>query len=173
MWPRSHRDMWHGCASLIISLHPAKFDGHRYCAREQILFFVCHATSRDFVVRESCDIMDEFSSSLVTNLQCLVFIYLLEEEILSFQFVTWLHVTTCTEGCVAWWVSFPYHKPLPCQILLEKAFQKRRYCFILFMWPHMPTWSMGYVALWMGASHTKSPPRSSYASFCWKYIIYM
>ena len=56
MWPRGHRIMWH-CewVPLIISLHPDKFGGHRYCARKEILFFVCHMTSRDFVVRESCD----------------------------------------------------------------------------------------------------------------------
>ena len=73
---------------LIISLHPAKFGCHRRCAREEISFFVCHMTSQDFVVRESCDIKSEFPSSLVTTLQSLVIIDLLEEEILRFQFVT-------------------------------------------------------------------------------------
>ena len=67
---------------LIISLHPAKFGCHRRCAREEILFFVCHMTSQDFVIKS------EFPSSLVTTLQSLVIIDLLEEEILRFQFVT-------------------------------------------------------------------------------------
>ena len=75
-------------SSFIISLHPVKFGGHRLCAREGILFFVYHVTSRDFVVRESCDTRGEFPSSLVTTLQNLVIIHLLKEEILSFQFVT-------------------------------------------------------------------------------------
>ena len=58
-------------------------------AEEEIfsLFLVCRVTSGDFVVRESCDIMGEFPSSLVTTLQSLVIIDLLEEEILRFQFV--------------------------------------------------------------------------------------
>ena len=53
------------------------------------MFFVCHVTSRDFVIRESCDTMGEFPLSLVTTLQSLVIIDLLEEETLSFQFVMW------------------------------------------------------------------------------------
>ena len=53
-----------------------------------ILFLVCHATSRDFVVRKSSGIMDEFPSSYVTTLQSLVIVGLVEEEILRFHFVT-------------------------------------------------------------------------------------
>ena len=56
-------------------------------AREDIPFFVCHVTTSDFGVREPCDIMGEFPLSLVTTLQSLVIMDLLEEEILSFQFV--------------------------------------------------------------------------------------
>ena len=90
MWPRDHRVIWlYGWIPLIISLHPAKFGGHRRCPREEILLFVSHVTSRDFVVRESCGIMDEFPSSLVTIMQSLVIIGLLKEEILRFQLVTW------------------------------------------------------------------------------------
>ena len=72
------------CVPLIISLHPAKFGGHRRCTREEISSFVSHVTARDFMVRESFDIMVEFLLSLVTALQSLVIINLLEEEILSF-----------------------------------------------------------------------------------------
>ena len=49
-------------ALLITSHYPPKFGGHRHCGREDILFLVCHMTSRDFVVRESCSIMVEFPS---------------------------------------------------------------------------------------------------------------
>ena len=73
----------------ILSLHPAECGGPSHCAREEISFFVCHVTSRDFVVRESCDLMGEFPSSLVTTLQSFLIIDLLEVEILSFQFFTW------------------------------------------------------------------------------------
>ena len=58
------------------------------CVREDLSFLVCQVTSSDYVVRESRDIMDEFSLSSVTMLQNLVIIDLLEEKILRFQFVT-------------------------------------------------------------------------------------
>ena len=115
MWPLGYRAMWHyGWVPLIISLHLAKFGGYKRCASEEILFFICNVTSRDFVVRESCDTMGKFSSSLVTTLQSLVIIDLLEEEILSFQFVTWLLMTTWSEDHVTSWVSYPHHKSPPC-----------------------------------------------------------
>ena len=88
MWPRGQRVMWHYVWVSLIMLHPAKFGGHRHCSREEILFFVFHITSCHFVVRESCDIMDELPLSLVSTLQSLVIIDLLQEEILRFQFVT-------------------------------------------------------------------------------------
>ena len=104
MRPRSPRVMWHyGLVPLIISLHPANFGGHSRCEREESLLFVCNMTLRDFVVRESCDTMGEFPSWLVTTLQSLVVIDLLDEEILSFQFVTGLHKTTWSEGHVILW----------------------------------------------------------------------
>ena len=78
------------------------------------MLFVCHVTSRDFVVRETCDTIGEFPSSLMTTLQSLVIIDLLEEEILTFQFVTLLHVTTWSEGHVTSWVSYPHYKSLLC-----------------------------------------------------------
>ena len=99
---------------LIINIHPAKFSGHRHCAREEISFFICHVTSREFMVRESCDIMDEFPSLLVTTLQSLMIIDLLEEEILSFQYVTWLQMITWSEVHVKSWMSFPHHKSPHC-----------------------------------------------------------
>ena len=55
---------------------------------EDTLFLVCHVTSCDFVVRELSSIMVEFPSPQVTTLQSLVIIGRVEEEILSFHFVT-------------------------------------------------------------------------------------
>ena len=45
--------------------------------------------------------------------------------------------------------------------------------FSLVAWPHVGTWSMSYVTLWVGAAHPKSPSCMSYVSCCWKYIIYL
>ena len=82
---RGERVVWHyGWSPLIINLHPAKFDGHRNCAREEISFFVCHVTPLDFVVRQSYDIMCAFSLPLVTTLKSLMIIDLLGEDILRF-----------------------------------------------------------------------------------------
>ena len=50
--------------ALIISPHPAKFGCHRRSATEEISFFIYHVTWRYFVVRELCDIRDEFPLSL-------------------------------------------------------------------------------------------------------------
>ena len=47
-----------------------------------------------------------YSKKKLSTLLSLETIDLLKEEILSFQFVTWLHVTTWSEGHVTSWVSF-------------------------------------------------------------------
>ena len=57
------------------------------CKRKNFVSYLSRDLT-DFIIRESYDIMSEFPSSLVTTLQMLVIIDLLEEEILSFQFVT-------------------------------------------------------------------------------------
>ena len=44
----------------IISDYPAKIGDHRSCGREDIKLSFCHVTSRDDVVRSSCDIIGEF-----------------------------------------------------------------------------------------------------------------
>ena len=36
----------------LLSHHPTKFGGHKSCASKDILFLVCHVTSRDYLVRE-------------------------------------------------------------------------------------------------------------------------
>lgn len=56
----------------------------------------CHATSRDFVIRELLGIMGEFSSSKVTTLKVFVIIGFLKEGIFSFHFLNTLsQVTRC------------------------------------------------------------------------------
>ena len=68
--------------------HSAKFSGHRPSLRGDTSVLVIHMTSRDYVVKVPPDIMNEFSSSYVATLQRLTIIDLVEEETLSFQFVT-------------------------------------------------------------------------------------
>ena len=106
--------------SLITSHYPAKFGDHRPCGRWDILFLVCHVTTRDLVVREiimaSHGMMGEFPLSWVTILQSLMIIDLVHEKILSFHFITWPHVTTLSEVNVKSWVYSSHHKSLPCQV---------------------------------------------------------
>ena len=64
------------------------FGRHRHCAREDIYVLVCHVTSRDYVARESCHIIGEFTSSKMTMLRSLVIIDLLKKKILKVQFIT-------------------------------------------------------------------------------------
>ena len=42
---------------------PVKFFGNRLCGIGDIKLLNCHLTSREYVVRGPCDIMDEFPSS--------------------------------------------------------------------------------------------------------------
>ena len=66
MWPCCQRVMWHyRWVLLIMSYYRAMFGGHRCCAIDDNSFLDCHATSRDYIVRE---IMGEFPSSSVTTL---------------------------------------------------------------------------------------------------------
>ena len=111
-WSEGHVTLW--VSSPYYKSRSCQVWWNRRCAREEISFFVCRLTSCDFVVRESCDIVAEFSSSLVTTLQSLVIVDLLEEDIKRFQFVTWLHVTTRSEDQVTSWVSSHYHKSPSC-----------------------------------------------------------
>ena len=124
-WPGGQRDMWlYGCVHLTISHQLAKSHDHRPCKRWYFASIICHVTthhhvtSYNHVVKGSCEIIGEFSSLQVTilqvwwsqtlckrryfvfSLQSLVITELLEEEILSFQFVTLPHVTTWSEGHV-------------------------------------------------------------------------
>ena len=62
-WRCSQRVMWHyEWVSLIISDYSAKFGDYRPFGREDIIFSICHVTSRDHVVVGSCDILCEFFS---------------------------------------------------------------------------------------------------------------
>ena len=52
MWPGGQRNMWlHGHIHLTISHQPAMFGGHRPCERGNVMFSICHVTSRDNVIR--------------------------------------------------------------------------------------------------------------------------
>ena len=63
-WLRGQRVMWrYGWVSLVISDYPAKFGDHIPFGRRDIKLSICHVTSCDHVVRGSCDIMGELSSS--------------------------------------------------------------------------------------------------------------
>ena len=62
--PRFQRIMWlHRWVPLTKSPQPPILGGHRPCRRGDIKVSICHVTSRDHVIRESSDIMDEFPSS--------------------------------------------------------------------------------------------------------------
>ena len=58
------RVMWHyGWVPLVISDYPAKFGDHRPFGRGDIKLSICHVTPCGHVLRVSCDIMVELSSS--------------------------------------------------------------------------------------------------------------
>ena len=213
MWLCGQRVMWnYGWVSPHCKSPSWEFGGHRRCAREKFrLFFVTwpHVTLWS---ESHLTLGGEFPSSLVNTLQSLVIINLLEEEILRFQFVTWLRVTTLSDAWVLVIIShrpvkfgghklcgigdikllichvtprayvirgscnmgeFPssYGTTLPSFVDIGLA-EEEIFCFSLVKWPHVPTWSMNYVVLWMDASHPKSPSRSPYVNLSWKYIIY-
>ena len=95
-WPEGHVTLWVS-TPLYKSPSCQVWWSRALCKRRNSVFRL-QVTAHDFGVREPCDIMGKFPLSLVITLQSLVIIDPLEEEILSFQFVKWLHVTT-------WWAS--------------------------------------------------------------------
>ena len=60
VWPEDHVTSW---ALLVISYYPLKFGGYRLCGIGDIKRLICHVTSRDNVIRGSCDIIGVFPSS--------------------------------------------------------------------------------------------------------------
>ena len=50
---------FYGLAPLKRSHHITKFDGHRHCGSGDIVVLVCHIISQDYVIKWSCDFMDE------------------------------------------------------------------------------------------------------------------
>ena len=66
------------------------FGGYKRCAREDISFLACQVISLVYAVKESREIIGEFPSSQMTTLQSLVIISFVEEEMLSFQFATYM-----------------------------------------------------------------------------------
>ena len=75
-WSESRVTLW--MCSPHYKSHPGRFGAHRRCGRKDISFLVCH------VIKGLADIMDEFSSLIVTNLSSLVAAALVEEEIFCF-----------------------------------------------------------------------------------------
>ena len=123
--------MWlHGCVRLSINHQLAKFHGHRSFQRGYVTLLVYHVTTHHHIVRGSCDSVGG-SSHQVSNLSCLVVIDLAEEEMLNFQFVTWLHKITWQEDHLALWVSFPHHKLSLCQVWWPSIslVQEEIFCF--------------------------------------------
>ena len=104
MWAGGQGNMWrHGRIHVTISHQLAKFHGQRSCQRGYVTLLVCHMiTIPHHVVRGSCDSIGGFLSPYVPNLLCLVVIDLAEEEMLSSQFVTGLHLITWSEGHYGW-----------------------------------------------------------------------
>ena len=57
-----------------MSQQPAKFVGHGQCGSGDIMVLVCYVSSRDHVIKGSCDYMGRSPSRLVTILPSLVVI---------------------------------------------------------------------------------------------------
>ena len=72
----SHVTLW--MCSPHYKSHPGTFGAQRRCGRKEVSFLVCH------VIKGLPDIMDEFSSLIVTNLPGLVGAALVEAEIFCF-----------------------------------------------------------------------------------------
>ena len=51
------------------------------CARVDLMFLICHMTSRDYVTKVSYNLKDKSPSFLVTTLPSLLVIGIVEEEI--------------------------------------------------------------------------------------------
>ena len=54
----------------------ATFGGYKPCASGDVKYLICHVTSREYVVKKSCDFMEERSSLYVITLSILVAIRL-------------------------------------------------------------------------------------------------
>ena len=75
-WSESRVTLW--IWSPHYKSNPGTFGAQRRCGRKDISFLVCH------VIKGLADIMDEFSSLIVTNLSSLVAAALVEEDIFCF-----------------------------------------------------------------------------------------
>ena len=85
---RCHGLMWyHVWVSLIISHYPDKFGDHKSCRKGDILFLICHASSRDHVVRWSSGTIDGCFSSYINTAQILC------------QFLLEIKKLTCNDLC--------------------------------------------------------------------------
>ena len=63
-WPNDQRKIWHGKWNpLNLSLHHTKNDAYRSCEGGDITFLFCHMTSRDHMIKGTCDLADVDPSS--------------------------------------------------------------------------------------------------------------
>ena len=98
---RCHGLMWyHVWVSLIIRHYPATFGGHKSCRKGDILFLICHVSSRDHVVRWSSGTIDGCFSSYITTAQMLC------------QFLLKIIKLTCNDlcwpvACIDLWLVSP------------------------------------------------------------------
>ena len=126
MWPRGQRVIWHYEWISPCYNYPScqVWWLQDLCKRRNFVFRLsCDLTW----LRESCNIMGEFPLSLLTTLLSLLIIDLLKEEILKFQFVTRLHVTTWSECQVTSWVSSRHHKSQTFYVWWSQVMWNRRY----------------------------------------------
>ena len=137
------------------------FGHHKHCARKDIYVLVCHVTSHDYVARESCYIMGEFTSSKMTTLRSLVIIDLLKKEILKVQFITWPHMTMTmlSEDHVTTRVSFYLHSHYPAKFCDHRLCRRGG---IVFLIGHVTSrdhvvkwvlWYYGWVSLILSPHH--------------------
>ena len=106
---------------LTIHYHPDGFGNHRNCDSGDIMFLICHLTSRNHMFKGLCEFMGWSSSQLVTTLPCFVAISLLQVEKKYFMFHLTLqnHVTDKTmwlKHNIALWVGARYCISPPCQV---------------------------------------------------------
>ena len=72
----------------MVSHHPAKFTGHKYCCNEDVVVLVCKVILQDHVTKGSGNFMARRTFRYVMILSSLVAIGTLVEETKHFEFFT-------------------------------------------------------------------------------------
>ena len=123
--------------SLVISDYPANVGDHRPFGRGDIKLSVCHVTSRDHIVRKSCDIMGEFISHCPINFGGHRLCGLRDIKLLIWQLSSRGHVIKRSCGVVGEFFSSST-TTLPIFVAIDHT-EEEIFCFSLVMWPHVPT----------------------------------